>query len=40
MIGFYDLVLGATALKRGAQVATFHVRDFAQIQGLRVIEPK
>jgi tRNA(fMet)-specific endonuclease VapC len=40
MIGFYDLVVGATALERGSQVATFNGRHFAQIRGLSVIEPK
>jgi tRNA(fMet)-specific endonuclease VapC len=40
MIGFYDLIVGATALERGSQVATFNIRHFAQIRGLSVIEPK
>jgi tRNA(fMet)-specific endonuclease VapC len=40
MIGFYDLIVGATALERGSQVATFNGRHFAQIRGLSVIEPK
>jgi tRNA(fMet)-specific endonuclease VapC len=40
MIGFYDLIVGATALERGSQVATFNNRHFAQIRGLRVLEPK
>jgi tRNA(fMet)-specific endonuclease VapC len=40
MIGFYDLIVGATALERGSEVATFNIRHFAQISGLRVIEPK
>ena len=40
MIGFYDLIVGATALERGSQVATFNKRHFAQIRGLGVIEPK
>ena len=38
-IGFYDLIVGATALERGSTVATFNKRHFAQIKGLRVIEP-
>ncbi len=38
MIGFYDLILGATALER--DVATFNKRHFAQIRGLKVIEPQ
>jgi tRNA(fMet)-specific endonuclease VapC len=40
MIGFYDLIVGATALERGSQVATFNKLHFAQISGLSVIEPK
>jgi tRNA(fMet)-specific endonuclease VapC len=40
MIGFYDLIVGATALERGGEVATFNTRHFAQISGLRVIQPK
>lgn len=40
MIGFYDLIVAATALERGSQVATFNKRQFAQIKGLGVIEPK
>lgn len=40
MIGFYDLIVGATALERGSQVATFNTRHFAQIKGLSVVEPK
>jgi tRNA(fMet)-specific endonuclease VapC len=40
MIGFYDLIVGATALERGSHVATFNKRHFAQIRGLKVIEPR
>jgi tRNA(fMet)-specific endonuclease VapC len=40
MIGFYDVIVGATALERGAGLATFNYRHFSQIRGLRVIEPK
>jgi tRNA(fMet)-specific endonuclease VapC len=40
MIGFYDLIVGATALERDSQVATFNNRHFTQIRGLRVLEPK
>jgi len=39
MIGFYDLLVGATALERGSGVATFNKRHFAQIRGLHVVEP-
>jgi tRNA(fMet)-specific endonuclease VapC len=40
MIGFYDLIVGATALERGSQVATFNKCHFGEIRGLTVIEPK
>ncbi len=40
MIGYYDLVVAATAFERGSQVATFNQRHFAQVPGLRGIEPK
>jgi len=39
MIGFYDLILAATALERGSQVATFNTRHFVAIKGLSVFEP-
>jgi len=38
-IGFYDLIVGATALERGSYVATFNKRHFAQIKGLGIINP-
>jgi tRNA(fMet)-specific endonuclease VapC len=40
MIGFYDLIVGATALEHGYEVATFNRRHFEKIKGLRVVEPK
>ena len=40
MIGFYDLIVGATALERGSEVATFNRRHFTQISGLSVVVPK
>jgi tRNA(fMet)-specific endonuclease VapC len=40
MIGFYDLILAATALERGSTVATFNERHFSQIRGLNVVVPK
>lgn len=40
MIGFYDLIIGATALASGSRVTTFNKRHFAQIRGLSVVEPK
>jgi tRNA(fMet)-specific endonuclease VapC len=39
-IGYYDLIVGATALERGSAVATFNARHFRQIPRLKVIEPK
>ena len=40
MIGFYDVIVAATALERGSQVVTFNKRHFAAVKGLTVIEPK
>ena len=40
MIGYYDLIVAATALERGSKVATFNRRHFTQVKGLSVIEPK
>ena len=40
VIGYYDLILAATALERGSTVASFIKRHFAQVEGLTVIEPK
>ena len=40
MIGYYDLIVAATALERGNEVATFNKRHFAAVKGLKVIEPK
>jgi len=40
MIGYYDVIVAATALERGSAVATFNLRHFAQVKGLQVIEPK
>ena len=40
MIGYYDLILTATALERGSTVATFNQRHFQMIEGLKVIQPK
>jgi tRNA(fMet)-specific endonuclease VapC len=38
-MGYYDLIVGATALERGSAVATFNAKHFGQIRGLKVIEP-
>jgi len=40
MIGFYDIIVAATALERGSDVATFNRRHFTQVKGLTVIDPK
>ena len=40
MIGYYDLIVAATAMERGSEVATFNKRHFALVTGLKVIEPK
>jgi len=39
MIGYYDLIVAATALEVGSSVATFNTRHFSQVRGLKVIEP-
>jgi tRNA(fMet)-specific endonuclease VapC len=38
MIGFYDLIVAATALERGSAVATFNLRHFAPVRGLKLIK--
>ena len=40
MIGYYDLIVAATALQRGSAVVTFNKRHFSQVKGLTVVEPK
>lgn len=40
MIGCYDLIVAATAMERGAAVATFNTRHFEIIADLKVITPK
>ena len=40
MIGSYDLIVAATALERGGDVATFNRRHFDCVAGLKVIEPQ
>jgi tRNA(fMet)-specific endonuclease VapC len=39
MIGYYDLILAATALEHGCAVITFNKRHFQVVPGLNVIEP-
>lgn len=40
MIGPYDLIVAATALERDSTLATFNKRHFANVAGLKVVEPK
>jgi tRNA(fMet)-specific endonuclease VapC len=40
MIGYYDVIVAATAIERGSKVATFNRRHFDQVKGLTVVEPK
>lgn len=40
MAGYYDLIVAATALERGSQVATFNRQHFDPVPGPTVIEPK
>ena len=40
MIGAYDLIVAATAVERGSEVATFNIRHFHAVSGLKVIEPQ
>ena len=40
MIGFYDLLVAATAVERNAQIATFNKQHFSRVSGLKAIEPK
>ncbi len=40
MIGYYDIIVAATALERGSDVATFNRKHFDLVNGLNVIEPK
>ena len=39
-IGSYDLIVAATALERGSQVATFNKKHFSRIRRLSVVEPR
>jgi tRNA(fMet)-specific endonuclease VapC len=39
MIGYYDLIVAATALELGSTVATFNRRHFHNVPGLKVVEP-
>src|SRR5436309_10018220 len=39
MIGYYDIIVAATALERSSEVATFNRKHFDLVNGLNVIEP-
>jgi predicted nucleic acid-binding protein len=39
-IGSHDVILAATAIHTGSAVATFNVRHFSAVKGLKVIQPK
>jgi tRNA(fMet)-specific endonuclease VapC len=39
MIGYYDIIVAATALERGSDVATFNRKHFDLVNGLNVVEP-
>jgi len=40
LIWYYELIVAATTLERGSQVATFNRRHFDAVPGLKVIQPK
>jgi len=40
MIGYYDVIVAATALERASAVATFNRKHFSQVKGLKIIEPE
>jgi tRNA(fMet)-specific endonuclease VapC len=40
VVGYYDLIVAATARERGSEVATFNERHFACVRGLTIIEPE
>jgi tRNA(fMet)-specific endonuclease VapC len=40
MIGSYDLIVAATALERESVLAAFNKRHFANVRGLKVMQPK
>jgi len=39
MIGFYDLIVAATALERDCGLASFNRRHFSHVKGLRLLVP-
>jgi tRNA(fMet)-specific endonuclease VapC len=40
MIGYYDLIVAATASEHGSAIVTFNQRHFSQVGGLKLIEPR
>jgi tRNA(fMet)-specific endonuclease VapC len=40
MIGYYDLIIAATALEHGSTVATFNRRHFIAVPDLQIITPE
>ena len=40
MIGYYDLVVAATARERADELATFNRKLFEAVPGLAIIEPQ
>jgi predicted nucleic acid-binding protein len=40
MIGFYDVIVAATAVERGSTLVTFNNKHFMQVKALNVIEPR
>src|SRR5258708_39620434 len=40
MIGFYDLIVAATAMEAGSAVAPFNTRHFSPVRGFTSIEPQ
>jgi tRNA(fMet)-specific endonuclease VapC len=40
MISAHDVILAAMAIRTGSTVATFNVRHFTAVKGLKVIQPK
>ena len=40
MIGYYDVIVAATALERGSELATFNRKHFDVVKGLSILEPR
>jgi tRNA(fMet)-specific endonuclease VapC len=40
LIGSHDLIIAATAVRRGDAVVTFNARDFSRVTGLQVETPR